>query len=514
MEHYDAVIVGSGAGGGTLAYSLAQAGKRVLILERGGWLPKEKENWDPSKVFVEGRYVSRDTWYDADGKPFQPQAHYFVGGATKFYGAALFRLRYDDFTEVQHIDGTSPAWPLTYDDMEPWYSAAEWLYQVHGNAGEDPTEGWRSRPYPYRAVTHEPRIAEISDGLTSKGYHPFHAPSGVMLNESHGGLAIAPTRKAPCIKCATCDGHPCMTGAKCDAEAIAVRPLLGMPNVTILTGAEVSSLITDSTGRMVTGVIVDRNGATEVYSGDVVVISAGAANSARILLRSGLANSSDQVGRNYMCHNSRAVVSIDAEPNHTRFQKTMAIHDFYNAGMASQWPLGSIQMVGKSNAANMRGESWLAALAPGMALSEIAAHSVDWWLTTEDLPRAGNRVTVDAGGAIHLAYRSTNDAEAAGLYRELRTIMRHVGIHTHRVVPRTYMGKTMPVAAVAHQAGTCRFGTDPATSVLDLHCRTWDHPNLFVVDASFMPSVGATNPALTIMANALRVADHLVTEVL
>lgn len=512
-EHYDAVIVGSGAGGGTLAHSLAQAGKSVLILERGGWLPKERENWDPAKVFIDGRYVSRDTWYDADGKPFQPQAHYFVGGATKMYGAALFRLRYDDFSEVRHIDGTSPAWPLTYDELEPWYSAAEWLYRVHGNAGEDPTEPWRSRQYQYPAVTHEPRIAEISKGLARKGYHPFHAPSGVMLNEGFGGRVL-PWAGSPCQKCATCDGHPCMVGAKSDAESISVRPIMDMPNVTILTGAEVRSLVTDSVGRTVTGVIVERNGNVETYSGDVVVLSAGAANSARILLRSGLANGSDQVGRNYMCHNSRAVVAIDAEPNHTRFQKTLAIHDFYWPGMASQWPLGSIQMVGKSNAANMKGESWLASLAPGMALSEVAAHSVDFWLTTEDLPQPDNRVTVDTDGAIHLAYRSTNDAESAGLYRELRTIMHHIGIKSHGVVPRAYMGKTMPLAAVAHQAGTCRFGDDPATSVLDRNCRTWQHPNLFVVDASFMPSIGATNPALTIFANALRVADYIATEVL
>jgi choline dehydrogenase-like flavoprotein len=515
-EHYDVVIVGTGAGGGTLANVLASAGKRILLLERGDFLPREKENWDPEQVFVKGRYISRDTWYDADGKPFQPQVHYFVGGATKMYGAALYRLRPEDFGEIQHVDGLSPAWPLGYDDFEPWYTRAEWLYQVHGAHGEDPTEGPWSRQYPWPAVSHEPRIQQIADDLRAAGYHPFSAPCGVLLNE-------ADRPESKCIRCDTCDGFPCLVHAKSDAEVIGIRPVLNSGNVTLVVGAEVQRLETDPAGRTVTGVVASRNGVTETYTGDIVVISAGAANSARILLRSasdkhpgGLANGSDQVGRNYMFHNSNAVVAIDREPNGTVFQKTLGLNDFYFAGegLAGEsrpWPFGNVQMVGKSNAAAMRGEEpKLTKLAPRFGLEEIASHAVDFWLTTEDIPKPGNRVTVDNDGNIRLAYKATNQAEADALYGELRKIMNHIGIAAHHVLDKNfYMHLAIPIAGVAHQAGTCRFGADPGTSVLDLNCKAHELDNLYVVDASFLPSIGAVNPALTVMANAIRVGEHL-----
>jgi len=511
-EHYDVVIIGTGAGGGTMANALARAGKRILLLERGDFLPREKENWDPESVFVNGRYISKDTWYDTDGKPFQPQVHYFVGGATKMYGAALYRLRPEDFGEIQHADGLSPAWPVGYDDFEPWYTEAEWLYEVHGAHGEDPTEGHWSRQYPWPAVSHEPRIKQIVDDLSGAGYHPFSAPCGVLLDEAN-------RPKSTCIRCNTCDGFPCLVHAKSDAEIIGVRPVLNLPNVTLLTGAEVRRLETDPAGRTVTQVIVDRNGTPEAYQGDIVVVSAGAANSARILLHSandahpaGLGNGSDQLGRNYMFHNSRAVVAIDKEPNDTVFQKTLGLNDFYFAGDGRQWPYGNIQMIGKSNAEAMRGEEpKLTALAPTFSLDEVARHAVDFWLTTEDVPKPGNRVTVDKDGNICLAYQPTNQAEADALYGELRTIMNHIGIAAHHVLGKNfYMSMPIPVAGVAHQAGTCRFGADPATSVLDVNCKAHELDNLYVVDTSFMPSIGAVNPALTVMANALRVADHLV----
>ena len=278
-DHYDVIIIGSGAGGGTLAHTLASSGKRILLLERGDFLPRELDNWDPKPVFVDGKYISKDSWFDRDGKPFQPQVHYFVGGATKLYGAALYRLRPQDFGELKHASGISPAWPLSYDDFEPWYSAAERLYQVHGNGGEDPTEGHRSQPYPWPAVSHEPRIQHISDDLAKGGYHPFHAPCGILLDEAR-------RPESTCIRCATCDGYPCLVHAKADAEVIAVRPLLGRPNVTLLTGAEVTRLETDDSGRTVTGVVVSRDGNREVYRGDIVAMCAGAANSAKILLNS------------------------------------------------------------------------------------------------------------------------------------------------------------------------------------------------------------------------------------
>src|SRR5262245_24258517 len=312
-EHYDVVIIGTGAGGGTLAHTLAPTGKQILILERGDFLPRETENWSPAPVFIDGRYISEETWYDADGKAFQPQVHYYVGGATKLYGAALYRLRPPDFADLLHVDGVSPAWPVGYDEFEPYYTKAEWLYQVRGNHGEDPTEGHWSKQYPWPALSHEPRIQQIADDLAGAGYHPFHAPCGVLYDE-------ADRARSECIRCTWCDGYPCLVHAKSDAETIAIRPILDLPNVTLLVGAEVTRLETDASGRTVTRVLVTRNGQDETYEGDIVVLSAGASNSAKILLASaneqhpnGLANGSDQVGRNYMFHNSKAVVALCKE---------------------------------------------------------------------------------------------------------------------------------------------------------------------------------------------------------
>jgi choline dehydrogenase-like flavoprotein len=510
-ENYDVIIIGSGAGGGTLANALAPSGKRILLLERGDFLPREMGNWNPKTVFVDGAYISKDTWFDREGKAFQPQVHYVVGGATKMYGAALYRLRPADFGEIKHVDGISPAWPLSYDDFEPWYSAAEQLYQVHGVHGEDPTEGHWSRQYPWPAVSHEPRLQQIHDDLAKGGYHPFHAPCGILLDE-------ADRPRSTCIRCAWCDGYPCLVHAKSDAEVIAVRPLLDRTNVTLLCGAEVTKLETDGSGRTVTGVVVSRHGDREVYTGDIVVISAGAANSAKLLLNSasdkhpnGLANGSDQVGRNYMFHNSRAISAVCTEPNDTVYQKTLGINDFYSATKDYEYPRGNIQMVGKSNAEAMRGEKpRLTMFAPQWTLTDVAKHAVDWWLTTEDLPVPGNRVTTDTDGHIHLAYSPTNLEEADRLYEELKKILNHTGMAEHHVYRKNfYAGMLIPLAGCAHQAGTCRFGTDPATSVLDTDCKAHELDNLYVVDTSFFPSIGAVNPALTAMANALRVGEHL-----
>jgi choline dehydrogenase-like flavoprotein len=510
-ERFDVIIIGTGAGGGTLAHALAPSGKKILLLERGDFLPRESENWDPDPVFVQGRYISPDTWYDPDGKPFQPQVHYFVGGATKLYGAALYRLRPQDFGELKHIDGVSPAWPLSYDDFEPWYSKAEQLYQVHGLHGEDPIEGHWSQQYPWPAVSHEPRIQQLSDDLTAAGYHPYHAPSGIMLDEAHRAMST-------CIRCTWCDGYPCLVHAKSDAESIAVRPAIASPNVTLLVNAEVVKLETDPSGRTVTGVVVARDGAQETYQSDVVALSAGASNSAKILLASandahpnGLANGSDQVGRNYMFHNSKAVVALSKEPNDSVFQKTLAVNDFYFGAKDYDWPVGQIQMVGKSNAEAMKGEEpKLTKLAPHWSLAETARHAVDFWLTTEDLPTPENRVTLDKDGNVHLAYRSTNDEEASRLYHELKEILNHTGLADHHVLDKNfYMHMSIPIAGVAHQVGTCRFGDDPGTSVLDPNCKAHELDNLYVVDTSFFPSIGAVNPALTAMANAMRVGAHL-----
>jgi len=307
--------------------------------------------------------------------------------------------------------------------------------------------------------------------------------------------------------------------AKSDAETMAVRPIIDDPNVTLLVDAEVTKLETDATGRSVTSVVVSRGGSTETYEAEVVVLSAGASNSAKILLASandrhpnGLANGSDQVGRNYMFHNSKAVVALSKERNDTVFQKTLGVNDFYFGGDDYDWPIGNIQMVGKSNAEAMKGEEpKLTKLAPHWSLSDVAHHAVDFWLTTEDLPLPDNRVTLASDGNVQLAYTSSNDDEADRLYHELKKILNHAGLADHHVLDKNfYMNMSIPIAGVAHQAGTCRFGHDPAASVLDENCRAHEVDNLYVVDTSFFPSIGAVNPALTAMANGIRVGEHLV----
>jgi choline dehydrogenase-like flavoprotein len=511
VSSYDVIVIGSGAGGGTLVHKLAPSGKRILLLERGDWLPREPQNWLAHDVFVDNRYVSPDTWYDSDDKPFQPQVHYFVGGATKLYGAALYRLRAEDFDQLMHHDGPSPAWPVGYDQFEPYYTEAEALYRVHGARGEDPTEPPASAPYPFPPVSHEPRIQQLADDLAAAGHHPFHAPCGIMLDETDMPYSR-------CVRCPDCDGFPCVVHAKSDAEVLAVRPALEHPNVTLLTGAEAVRLETDVTGRTVTGVVVSHGGSEEVYSADVVVVSCGAANSARLLLASasdrhpdGLANGSNQVGRNYMFHNSQAVLALSKDENPTVFQKTLGINDYYFDDGEGGYPLGNIQMVGKSQADMFRGEKPLQTrLAPQWSLDDIARHAVDFWLSTEDLPSPENRVTLTDDGRIRISYTPSNEVPKLELYRRLKDMLGKLGMDHHHLVPRhAYLKNEIPVAGCAHQAGTCRFGTDPATSVLDVDCRAHEIDNLYVVDTSFFPSIGAVNPALTAMANALRVGDHL-----
>jgi len=510
-KRFDVIIVGSGAGGGTLARQLAPSGKSILILERGDWLKREAENWDATAVFVQNRYISPETWYDRDGRAFQPQVHYFVGGATKMFGAALYRLRKEDFGELRHHDGISPAWPISYDELEPYYARAERMYHVHGLRGRDPTEPPASGPYPCPPVSNEPRIQQLSDNLTAAGYHPFPAPCAVMLDEQNMAYST-------CIRCQTCDGFPCLVHAKSDAETVAVRPALEFPNVTLLRNAKALKLQTNASGTTVTEVVADVAGQREVFRGDIVVVSCGAANSAKLLLMSandkhprGLANGSDQVGRNYMFHNSQAVLAVSLEPNPTIFQKTIALNDFYFGMDGCEYPMGNIQMIGESLGPMYRGEKPIeTALLPMGLLDNLARHAVDFWLTTEDLPDPENRVTVNQAGDLTLSYTPNNQVARQKLYDKLKSMLGQLGMHPHHLIPRDiYMKTEIPLAGCAHQVGTCRFGADPKTSVLDVNCKAHELDNLYVVDTSFFVSIGAVNPSLTAIANSMRVSEHL-----
>jgi len=462
-------------------------------------------------VFVDNRYVSPDTWYDRHGRAFQPQVHYFVGGATKLFGAALYRLRREDFGELRHYDGVSPAWPISYEDLEPYYTRAEQMYHVHGLRGHDPTEPPASAPYPCPPVSHEPRIQHLFTDLSAAGYHPIPAPCAILLTEDDMAYST-------CIRCQTCDGFPCLVHAKADAEIAAVRPALEFSNVTLIRNAKVLKLETNAAGSAVTQVVADVAGEQDTFRGDIVVVSCGAANSAKLLLMSandkhanGLANGSDQVGRNYMFHNSQAVIAISREPNPTMFQKTIALNDFYFGMDGFDYPMGNIQMTGKSLGPMYRGEKpFETALVPLGLLGELARHTVDFWLTTEDLPDPENRVTVDKSGNVTLSYTPNNQVPRQRLYDKLKSMLSHLGMHPDRLIPRDiYMKIDIPIAGCAHQAGTCRFGRDPKTSVLDVNCKAHELDNLYVVDTSFFVSIGAINPSLTAIANAIRVGDHL-----
>ena len=512
--HYDFIIIGTGAGGGTLLHRLAPSGKKILVLERGDFVRRGVENWDSRKVNVEGHYNTKEVWFDRDGKPLHPHTNYNVGGNTKFYGAALFRMREADFGELRHYDGISPSWAISYDELEPYYTQAEKMYHVHGKRGEDPTEPHASAEFPHPPVSHEPRIRHLAEDFAAAGVKPFHVPLGIQLKENN--------RKSVCVRCATCDGFPCLLNAKSDAHVCGVEPSLDYDNVTLLTNAIVTRLETDAGGRTVSAVNVKRNGAEEKYSADVVVVSCGAINSAALLLRSanekhpnGLANSSDQVGRNYMGHVNSVLLAVSKCPNPTIFQKTLAVNDFYFGAEDFPFPMGHISFVGKLDGTTL--SAGAPAVAPGFTLDLMAKHSLDFWLTTEDLPRADNRVTLNKNGEIVLSYVPNNTEPHRRLQNKLKDLMKaqrkcdihggecHQGLFSRNL----YLGQQIPLAGVAHQNGTCRFGDDPRASVLDRNCKAHDVDNLYVVDGSFFPSSSAVNPALTIMANALRVGDHL-----
>jgi len=510
MTHYDVIIIGTGAGGGTLAYHLAPSGKRILLIERGDYVRREKDNWSSRAVNVEAKYHTREVWQDKDGKPLHPHTNYYVGGNTKFYGAALFRLRKEDFGQIVHHGGVSPAWPIGYDELEPYYTKAEHLYQVHGERGVDPTEPWASAPYKFPAVQHEPRIQKLHDDLSANGLRPFHVPLGIMLDEGN------PARSR-CIRCETCDGFPCLIHAKSDAQVICVDPALAHPNVSLLTNAKVTRLLTSPSGRDVTAVAVQRDGAEELFSADIVVSSCGAINSAALLLRSatdrhpnGLANGSGVVGRHYMGHVNSVLLAISKTPNATVFQKTLGVNDFYFGDKDFEYPMGHISFVGKLDAVAL--SAGAPAIVPGMTLDIMAKHSLDFWLTSEDLPDPNNRVTLDRAGKIVLSYTPNNGEGHKRLIQKLEHLLQHLDMHPHLVPRNLFVGNRIPLAGVAHQNGTVRFGRDPKTSALDANCKAHEVENLYVVDGSFFPSSGAVNPALTIMANALRVGDRILEQ--
>jgi len=499
-NHFDLVIIGSGAGGGTLAHALAGRGARILVVERGDFIPQEEENWSPEAVWRDLRYRADEWWVDgATGKRFRPYTHYCVGGNTKFWGSVLLRLRPEDFRALEHVDGVSPEWPIDYETLAPYYECAEQLFSVRGQHGIDPTEGPRG-PYPHAPVPHEPRIAEIVERLEAQGLHPFPLPLGLL---SH------------CQLCATCNSFPCRILAKSDAHVCGIDRAVGR-DVELWTGSYAVRLDTDGSGSRIRSALIDRRGEQVRVEAPLFVVSCGAVNSAALLLRSasaqhphGLGNSSGLVGRRYMAHLATMMECIYLfRENDTRFQKTVGINDYYLPGPRGRFPLGQIQSQGRVNGVQAKyGAPAKYQKAPWTWLPQKWWHGavdrgVDWLAMTEDLPHDENRVTVDGGGRIHLTYRPSNLAAHRALVKETKRILSPRELHK-------WVAASLGSGNTTHQCGTLCFGTDPRRSVLDPFCRSHDVANLFVVDASFFPSSAAVNPGLTIIAQALRTADHI-----
>lgn len=575
---YDAIVIGTGAGGGTLALHLARAGKKILILERGPFMPQEKLNWDTSAVFLDNRYHTKEVWQDKDGKDLHPQQAYFVGGQTKVYGAAMFRMRAEDFGVIQHEGGVSPAWPITYADLEPYYTQAEELFHVHGDLGTapivaggygssfDPTEPFHSKKYPYPAFSNEPRMQMIEDAVRRSGVHTFPIPLGLKRDE-------ADPLKSKCVRCDTCDGYPCLVHAKSDSDVNCIREILDLPNVTLMTNTRVTRLLTNASGTAVTEVEVVHSGTSKTYGGAAVdspdaslrgktatysaglfAVCAGAVNSAVILLASanekhpgGLANGSDQVGRNFMYHQADALLALTTDKNNDAYTKTWGTNDFYlkDTDPSYPFPLGQVQPVGSFHHEMMKGDA--PPLTPGFVLETMKQHAVPWWLTTEDLPDPENRVTLHnatptsvvseqpgqagphgsgdtvrvnetemvndhAPHRIKLSYTPNNVKSFDRLKERWVDVLKKSGHADTHIPLHAYFKKRIPIEGVGHQNGTCRMGTDPLSSVLDMHCKAHEIDNLYVVDASCFVSASAVNPSLTIIANAIRVAEHLLSE--
>jgi choline dehydrogenase-like flavoprotein len=514
-QHYDVVIVGSGAGGATLAQRLAPTGKSILILERGEHLPREADNWDPKAVFIQNKYRTKEQWYDSGGKPFHPNTQYWAGGNTTFYGAALMRLREGDFHRTIHKGGVSPAWPIDYQDLKPYYDEAEVLWKVHGERGVDPAEPAGSPPYAFPAIHHDPGVEQLKTHLESQGWRPFPLPLGVDWDEGH-------PLTTPCIKCKTCGGYPCLLKAKCDARTRALEPAMAFPNVTLLTGRKAKQLLTDAAGSTVTAVVTDSVQGEETWTGDVVVLAAGAVNTAVLLLASanaahpnGLANGSDQVGRNYVFHTLTAMVSLTLAPGGFAFPKTLAVNDFYwrDPRGGFDYPMGHIQLLEYMSGQTLEGQisQYLPpALAPGPLFSALAERLLSFLVISEDLPDPNNRVRLSADGRIYVDYTHNNLEGHERLVTTLQGALDGFVSAAHPISQHHLeFASLLPLYGTAHQAGTARMGADPASSVLDPWCKAHELDNLYVVDTSVFVTSAAVNPTLTTVANAMRVGDHL-----
>lgn len=520
QEQYDVIVIGSGAGGGTVAQELAASGKKILILERGDHLPVEADNWDPKTVFIDRKYRTTEQWVDKDGELFTPNTHYWVGGNTSFYGAVLMRFRESDFEEVQHADGISPAWPISYNDLAPWYARAEAHWQVRGQSGVDPTAPPRKVDYQHDAVTHEPEIARLEKHLKEHcGWNPFPLPLGIRRDNSDPQGSTQNLGTHVCVKCKFCGGYPCKVQAKSDARTLCIAPIKDLPNVTLLTGRHVDQLISSNCGNHVDEVLCTGPDGEERFRGEMIVLAAGAVNSAALLLRStceqhpnGLANGSDQVGRNYMFHNMSAIISLTPHEVSADFPKTLGVNDFYNGDPdgSYEYPMGHVQTLEYMTGDVIEGQvsemipHWLI---PDWLSENIGKRMLSFLVLSEDLPSADNRVRWD-GERVHLAYTFSNLEGHERLVKKFDGAL-DVFCEKSRWFSDHHFQFTqlLPIYGTAHQCGTARMGNDPETSVVNADCRAHEVDNLYIADTSVFVSSAAVNPTLTLVANAMRVAS-------
>ncbi len=501
LRYYDLIIIGTGAGGGTLAHALCNSGMKILLIERGDFLPQEAENWNEVAVWHDNRYQTQERWLNGQGRPFRPLQHYWVGGNTKVYGTALPRLRQADFGRIEHEGGLSPAWPVSYQQLEPYYQRAEELYLVHGCDQGDPTAPPRSAPFPFPPLPHAPEIEQLVKRWQQQDLNPCSLPLGIDFQT--GGH---------CRLCSTCENHPCQVLAKSDADTRCVRPALKQAAVDLLTRTFARRLLTDPSGRRVIAVEVERNGEIMAIEGERFVVACGAINSAALLLRSandkqtdGLANSSGLVGRNFMGHNVTFFIAFRYQRSQSEtFQKTWQMNDFYFGGPDFPYPLGTVQANG----------NWpLHVLLPNILHKPcqrlLKGHYLVLAAMSEDLPDPNNRVVLTANGRIQIHYKANNVLAHQRLSKIVRRLLHQAGYP----LLLAKSGIADVERKIAHQCGTLRFGSDPSTSVLDPFGRTHDIENLYCVDGSFFPSSSAQNPTLTIIAQALRLGDHLLSAI-
>ncbi len=486
MSDADIIIVGSGIGGATLAAGLKGSGLRVLVLERGQLLQDSPEARDAEAIYAHGHYRPHETWLTPEGERFNPGNYAYVGGNSKFYGGVMLRYRAADFGPIQHQGGVTRGWPYSYDTLAPFYDRAEALYQVRGDADADPTEPPHGQPYPHTPVPHETEMADLCGRLQKVGLTPAPIPLAVDVDRWLG-RARTPW-----------DGFPDTNGGKLDAESAALVVALEDPMIALRTGVEVRKIEHD--GARVTGLITSAGRLTAPR----IVLAAGAVHTAALLLRSasdaqptGLANRSDQVGRNFMNHNASAVLALSHRRNRAVYQKTLQFNDWYATGGAQDAPLGNIQLLGRVTGPILASQTTL----PKPLAHLIANHAIDFYAMSEDLPNPESRVTLE-GDDIVLDWKRSNWDTHLALVAKLKATLKRAGFPM--VLSRAFDRRTP-----SHQCGTARLGDDPSTSVCDPFGRTHDMENLFICDASLLPTSAAVNPSLTIAALALRQADYL-----